>query len=225
MAARPRGVLIADSSRLFAENLARRLSSESIESRIELDVASALCSLARAPAELTLLDRRLADGTPAQQVTSLLEAGSMSVIILAPMIEEADLLQSLEAGALGYVSRDEPAERLVYDIKGALRGEACLPRDRLASVLRLLIDRRRVEDQRAELLRSLSKRETEVLQFLMAGAGNEEIAAALFLSPATIRTHIQNLMSKLNVHSRLEAIALANEHGLTPASIDLSLES
>jgi DNA-binding NarL/FixJ family response regulator len=114
---------------------------------------------------------------------------------------------------LGFLSRDSSLDRVVYDIQGALRGEACLPRDKLAPVLRLLIERRREDDERAERLGRLSRRETEVLDHLATGATNEQIAGTLFLSQATVRTHVQNILTKLEVHSRLEAIALVHESG------------
>jgi DNA-binding NarL/FixJ family response regulator len=74
----------------------------------------------------------------------------------------------------------------------------------------MLIHRRRKEDERSARLSKLSKREAEVLQHLSTGARNDEIAADLFLSQATVRTHVQNILGKLGVHSRLEAIALVH---------------
>jgi DNA-binding NarL/FixJ family response regulator len=178
------------------------------------DLAGAQRELSRRPAEVTLAGLEAAPEDVAGLVTELLTAGSRSVVVLAPVVQESDLLAALDAGTLGYVSRDEPLDRLAYDIKGALRGEACLPRDLLAPVLRMLIQRRREEDERSSRLSRLSKREIEVLQHLATGAQNHEIAAELYLSQATVRTHVQNILGKLEVHSRMEAIALA--HGDSP---------
>lgn len=208
--AAPGAVLIAHPARLFGEALAEMLAQAGLESpRFEHDLPGARRALSERPAQLTLAAQELSADGVAALVTDLLDAGSASVVVLAPEVSEPDLLAALEAGALGYVSREEPLDRIVYDVRGALAGQACLPNDKLAPILRLLIDRRRADDERAERLRKLSRREQEVLTHLAKGMSNDEIATALFLSRATVRTHVQNILNKLDVHSRLEAIALA----------------
>jgi DNA-binding NarL/FixJ family response regulator len=175
------------------------------------DLETATSLLTERPARVTVCGSELGDDDVGTLVRRLGAAGSQSVVVLAPVVAEQELLAALEAGALGYVSRDSSLDRLVYDIQGALRGEACLPRDKLAPVLRLLIDRRREEDELSERLGRLSRREREVLDHLSTGATNEQIAGMLFLSQATVRTHVQNILTKLGVHSRLEAIALVHQ--------------
>lgn len=207
--AAPDAVLIAHPARIFCEALSSMLAQAGLEPRSEHDLPATRRALAQQPARLTLAAQELSPDGVAALVTELLDAGSESVVVLAPEVREPDLLAALEAGALGYVSREEPLDRLVYDVRGALVGQACLPRDKLAPILRLLIDRRRADDERAERLRRLSRREQEVLTHLAKGMSNDEIATALFLSRATVRTHVQNILTKLEVHSRLEAIALA----------------
>lgn len=203
-------VFLAHPARLFCETLSASLTQSGISDiRFAHDLMSALRGLAAEPAQLTVAASELANGTVASLVTSLLEGGSTSVVILAPDVREPEMLAALEAGALGYVSREEQVDRLVYDVRGALNGQACLPRDKLASVLRLLIERRRQEDEQTGRLRGLSRREKEVLTHLGHGLSNEEIASVLFVSRATVRTHVQNILRKLQVHSRLEAIAVA----------------
>ena len=203
-------VLVAHPAPLFCDALTASLLQAGVEPvRAVHDLAAARATLTATPAQLTLAAQELSLDGAAALVRDLLDAGSASVVVLAPDIKEPDLLAALEAGALGYVSREEPLDRLVYDVRGALGGQACLPRDKLAPILRLLIDRRREDDDRTERLRRLSRREHQVLEHLGKGLSNDEIAAELFLSRATVRTHVQNILAKLEVHSRLEAIAMA----------------
>jgi DNA-binding NarL/FixJ family response regulator len=84
----------------------------------------------------------------------------------------------------------------------------------LGGLLRELVNRRREFDATADRIDRLSQREREVLRELAAGHDGDAIACRLFISPQTVRTHIQNVLAKLEVHSRLEAADLAREYGL-----------
>jgi DNA-binding NarL/FixJ family response regulator len=208
-------LLIVHPSPLLRESLAESLGNgdgSAVRHVPALD--DALRELAQEGATLTLAGLEACDGSVSDSVARLLDAGSESVVVLAPTVNEGDMLAALEAGALGYVGRDQPLDRLVFDVRGAMRGEACLPRDKLAPILRLLIDRNRAEQERAERLSRLSKREREILDLLASGSDNDDIATQLFLSRATVRTHVQNILGKLGVHSRMEAVAVAHEMGL-----------
>lgn len=214
-----RSVLVVHRSRLIVEGLSDMLLGSGLSDvRTATDLVSAMEALRGRPAQVTVCGNDLDVHGVGSLVTGLLDSGSVSVVVLAPEIREQELLSALEAGALGFVSRQEPLDRLAYDIVGATRGEACLPRAMLAPVLRLLIDRRRAQDEHSERLRRLSAREVEVLRLLTGGAGNDQIAGELFLSTATVRTHVQNILRKLEVHSRLEAIAFAHEVGVGSGS-------
>jgi DNA-binding NarL/FixJ family response regulator len=204
-------LLLLHPSRLLCESLSQALGNgDGTEIRHVQALPDALAELRQRPATLTLAGLEAAAEDIAAFVRALLDSGSESVVILAPTVDEPDMLAALDAGALGYVGRDQPLDRLVFDVRGALRGEACLPRDKLAPVLRLLIDRNRVEQERAERLGRLSKREREVLDLLADGLNNDDIAGRLFLSRATVRTHVQNILGKLDVHSRMDAVALVH---------------
>lgn len=213
-------LLVAHGVALVRDGVAEALEQAGVtDVRRAADTAATLRLLAQRPAAVTVCGSELAATGVADLVTALLDAGSAAVVVLAPTVREPELLAALGAGALGFLSREGALDRLVYDIRGALRGEACLPRDKLAPVLRMLIDRRRDQDERSARLARLSKREAEVLDHLATGATNEQIAATLFLSQATVRTHVQNIMTKLEVHSRLEAIALVHEDGTAPYGV------
>jgi DNA-binding NarL/FixJ family response regulator len=111
------------------------------------------------------------------------------------------------------------AARVRPDI--AHKGETLIPRHMLGTLLSSLLGKRRERDDAHVRMARLTRREKEVLALLAQGADNEMIASTLFISPQTARTHVQNLMSKLGVHSRLEAAAFVTQSGILQ---DLVLE-
>jgi len=104
-------------------------------------------------------------------------------------------------------------DRLIEVIRGAARGETWLPPRETGAVLRLLMRGSDPEqDDCGRLLAALTPREREVLACLAEGTSRRDLAERLHMSPNTVRTHLQNLMSKLGVHSALEAVALTRSH-------------
>ena len=134
------------------------------------------------------------------------------VLVLARGPADAVLLPALEAGALGVVAATSTYAELVDSVRAALRGEACIPRGMLGSLLRDLIERRRREDESLARYRRLSARERDVLGMLARGSDVKDIAAALVLSPQTVRSHVQHVLDKLEVHSRTAAVDFVLEH-------------
>jgi two-component system response regulator NreC len=156
-------------------------------------------------------------GRNGYEVCNDIRAAGLDVKVLA-MNDSADdktLLLALEAGADGYVTRDGRLADMVGAARAVLRGEACVPRRMLGSLLQNLIQRRRAADDVQVRYDRLSRREKETLTLLGRGHDHEAIARELVISPQTARTHIQNVLGKLEVHSRLEAAALAVEYGFT----------
>lgn len=136
---------------------------------------------------------------------------------LVVISEEADqevLLSALEAGVDGYLARTMRFVDVVSTVHRVTGGETCIPPGMLGGLLRALIRRRREEDAAVDRFSRLSPREKEVFALLAEGCDHRDIASALVVSPHTARTHIQNVLEKLEVHSRLEALALAVEHRL-----------
>jgi DNA-binding NarL/FixJ family response regulator len=129
------------------------------------------------------------------------------VILLSNSSDPARILRAIQAGAVGWVSKDESLDRLIDVTHGVARGEICLPVRAMGEVLRLLLRRPEPDCGGGELLAKLTQREREVLTCLADGAGRRDVAEYLHMSPNTVRTHLQNLMVKLGVHSALEAVA------------------
>jgi DNA-binding NarL/FixJ family response regulator len=132
-------------------------------------------------------------------------APGAEVVILTAAEDEGSLLQAVRSGAAGYLLKSEPPERIVEFLRGVARGEAALSG---AIASRLLAQVR--EGVRSEVPESvadtLSARELEVLLLLDHHLSTEEVAARLFISEHTVRSHVKNLMAKLGVSSRREAL-------------------
>jgi DNA-binding NarL/FixJ family response regulator len=120
----------------------------------------------------------------------------------------------LEAGAAGYMSRSSALSDLIDAARSLHRGEAVVPGPLLRSVLGRLVRRRRERDVALRLLADQTPREREVLALLASGADNDGIALRLVISPETARTHIQRVLGKLGVHSRIEAASFVARTGL-----------
>jgi DNA-binding NarL/FixJ family response regulator len=123
------------------------------------------------------------------------------------------VLAVLEAGGSGFLTQQSGLADLVEAVRAVDRGEMRVPRRMLEHVFGHLV-RARQEDDVLQRIARLTPRERQVLGLLAEGAGNERIAAVLHISPQTARTHIQKVIKKLDVHSRLEAVLLVTRHGL-----------
>ncbi|MEU0300110.1 response regulator transcription factor [Streptomyces sp. NPDC006175] len=140
-------------------------------------------------------------------------------VVLAEKDEPRRAAMALQAGASGWVAKDCSLQRLLTVIRGVLRDETHLPAALLTGVLRELTADRKHRTESEQLVESLTPREREVLRCMVAGLGRKAVAERLFLSPHTVRTHMQNVLGKLGVHSTLAAVALARRAGVGPAAL------
>jgi two-component system, NarL family, nitrate/nitrite response regulator NarL len=140
--------------------------------------------------------------------------GSPRVLVLDGGGSDEGLLHAIESGAAGYVTGHGGLAGVVEAIHSVARGESVVPPAMLGTLLRRLIERQREAARAAERLMALTPREREVLSLLTEGRDAAGIAAVLFISPETARTHVQRVLRKLGVHSRLEAISLVATTGL-----------
>jgi DNA-binding NarL/FixJ family response regulator len=140
------------------------------------------------------------------------------VLVLSKEAHERTLMRALEAGAVGVVTTESPYDEFVETVRAALRGEACVPRGMLGGLLRELIDRRRRDEEVHARYARLTPREREVLNLLAGGVDVEGMASSLYISPQTVRSHLQRVLDKLEVHSRAEAVSLLLDHELEDAT-------
>ncbi|MDX2551995.1 response regulator transcription factor [Streptomyces stelliscabiei] len=144
---------------------------------------------------------------------------SVRTVVLAEKDDPRRAALALQAGASGWVAKDCSLSRLLTVIRGVLRDETHLPPALLTGVLRELTATRKHRTESERLVESLTPREREVLRCMVAGLGRKAVAERLFLSPHTVRTHMQNVLGKLGVHSTLAAVALARRAGVGPVDL------
>jgi DNA-binding NarL/FixJ family response regulator len=135
------------------------------------------------------------------------------VVIMTAHDDEGLLVEAVEAGASGFLRKTEGVDEFIGAVKAAAAGEILIDRAALARLLPKVAREREVRRDAQLLLGQLTDREREVLSHLAKGMRNDEIAGALFISPQTVQTHVRNVLAKLGVHSKLEAVAFAVRHG------------
>lgn len=212
-------VLLADDHQVFAEAVGQLLGAEP-----DLAVIGHAASASETESflksnqvDVLVVDVEL-DQESGIELLAKVHADSPDVaIVVLSCHDEADVVaEALRCGALAYVTKDASFEELLSGVRAAIRRESWMPARLLGPVLSMLLhpsDPRNEAEARVALL---STREWEVLQFLVNGMTQAAIGAELFLSPNTVRTHIRNLLAKLEVRSSLEAVGLALRAGIRP---------
>jgi DNA-binding NarL/FixJ family response regulator len=138
------------------------------------------------------------------------------VLVLGTDEDYRSLIEVLDEGAAGFLTKEAPLSDLIEATRAVHRGETLVPSRMLGPLLAALLRRRKERDSAYRRISHLTRREREVLALLSEGADNDGIAKALVISPQTARTHIQNILVKLSVHSRLEAAAFVTQNGILP---------
>jgi NarL family two-component system response regulator LiaR len=138
---------------------------------------------------------------------------STKVVIMTAHDDDHLLVEAVEAGASGFLGKDEAAEELLSAAKAAADGEVLIDPATLTRLLAQVAREREAQRDAQALLDDLTDREREILQLLAEGMRNDDIASKLFISPQTVQTHVRNILGKLRVHSKLEAVAFAVKHG------------
>ena len=172
------------------------------------DGAEALAVVARVDPDVVLMDLRMPGMDGVTAIARLVERGARAkVLVLTTYDTDSDVLPAIEAGATGYLLKDARREDLLRAVHSAHRGESVLA----PSVASKLIGQVRAPAPAAE---PLSQRELEVLGLIARGNTNKDAAAALFISEATVKTHLLHIYAKLGVKDRASAVAAGYERGL-----------
>ncbi|MFF0312362.1 response regulator [Streptosporangium sp. NPDC004379] len=180
------------------------------------DGPEALVVALRTAPDVVLLDLRMPKMSGAEVIRRLREqAPGVHVLVLTTFDDDTDVLPAIERGATGYLLKDTPRAELCRAVRAAARGETVLS----ATVAGVLADRARASGPhatgpRASGPRALSRRELEVLGLVARGATNREVASRLFVTEATVKTHLLHVFAKLEVKDRAAAVAAAYETGL-----------
>jgi two-component system, NarL family, response regulator LiaR len=216
-------VLVVDDHRMFAEALEMLLAGEE-----DVEIAGAVGTgeealevVARVSPHVVLMDIDLPgiDGIEATRRIRELSPSTQVVIITAYQ-EPAVMAQAIEAGACGFVPKTQTADQLVGVIRGAAAGEMVLPSGDIRAVLGRLQAAQRARTDAGLLIDQLTSREIQVLQALAQGASTKEVAESLFISQLTVQTHVKNILAKLGVHSKLEAVTFALRHDVIGIGVD-----
>jgi DNA-binding NarL/FixJ family response regulator len=210
-------VLIADEHSLFREAVRVALESEpELEVVAEAhDGLQAATQAERAQPDVAVVDANLPNGDGIR-ATALIRAVAPDCRVLVLHNEEdmQTLVAALQAGASGFLTKGAPLGELIDATRVIHRGDTYIPQHVLGSLLSWLIRRRKEQGEALRRAAQLTRREREVLAILAEGGNNDSIAQTLVISPQTARTHIQNVLGKLGVHSRLEAAAFVTGSGL-----------
>ncbi len=141
------------------------------------------------------------------------DSPATKVVIMTAHDDERLLVEAVEAGASGFLGKGEAADEVLGAAKAAAEGEVLIDPFTLTRLLHQVAKERDARREAQALLDELTDREREVLQLLAEGMRNDDIAQKLFISPQTVQTHVRNILAKLGVHSKLEAVAFAVKHG------------
>ncbi|MBK6709068.1 MAG: response regulator transcription factor [Chloroflexi bacterium] len=215
-------VLLVDDQALFREGLHTLLS---VWPDLEVvgeagNGQEALDAAARLKPDVVLMDLRMPvlDGVAATR--RLLEKmPQVKIIVLTTFDDDDHVFDGLRAGAVGYLLKDVPSEKLVEAIRAAAAGQSFLQPSVAAKVVAEFTRLTAVAQETAVspqniLIEPLSEREQEILALVATGASNKEIASELFIAEGTVKNHVTNILGKLGVRDRTQAALKAREIGL-----------
>lgn len=156
--------------------------------------------------DVVLMDLRMPGMDGVSAIRAIHEKGlAARVLVLTTFDTDRDVLAAVEAGAAGYLLKDAPRQELLRAVRAAAAGESVLS----PGVVTRLLDQVRRPGRE-----TLSAREMEVLRLVAAGSSNREVAGQLFISEATVKTHLLHIYAKLDVNDRAAAVGAAFERGL-----------
>jgi DNA-binding NarL/FixJ family response regulator len=165
--------------------------------------------------DLGIIDLSLPDGEGTDLIEELREANpDFAALVLTASLDRMEHARAVEAGATGVLHKSADVDAILDATRRVGDGETLLSDDELISLLRLAGQNREEEVEARASIEQITPREMEVLQMLAAGLSNKEIAAELHMSVDTERTHMMNILNKLGVHSRIQALLFAARHGL-----------
>jgi DNA-binding NarL/FixJ family response regulator len=219
MATREVRVLVLHRDMLVAEALKRALSGEPGLRGVGAlaEPTDAIQTAASRPPQVAVVDLALPDDVAVDTVRRLSDVSPHTAVVALSNGDELSVARAVEAGAAGHVPTSAPLRSLAESVRRAARGETLVGADERRELLRRLRHRRAEEATAEQRTNRLTPREVEILQMMADGVRKNELASLLGMSPATLRTHVQNIITKLGVHSKTEALAFAIRHGRVTA--------
>jgi len=206
-------VVIVDDHLLLADSVAAALAAagDIVVAATAGTGAEGLAAVREHQPDVCLLDQRLPDGLGTDLLPGLLEASPDTRVVMVTGGDTDEVLhRAVEAGCVGFLSKGERAPVLISAVRQAAAGEAVFT---AADLRRLMPQLSRAGRRRGD---DLTPREIDVLRLLALGRTTAALAAELFISVPTARNHIQALLTKLDAHSKLEAVTIALREQLVP---------
>lgn len=161
--------------------------------------------------DLCLLDVHMPGGGIVAAAKISKSVPGTQVVMLTASRNDDDLFESLRAGAAGYLLKDTDPMRLRNALRGAMQGEAAIPRNLVSRLVAEFRDAGKGETPLEKKGIHLTPRETEVLNLMREGKSTDEIAQEIFVSQVTVRTHVASILKKLDVRDRLAAVRMTEE--------------
>ncbi len=155
---------------------------------------------------------------PPDQLAAADGGARIGVVALGPRDDRAAMLTAIESGARAYLDREAAHGRIAQTVRDVAAGRAVIEPALMGALLRYVVDRRRRESAELQRLEVLTRREREVFELAAAGMDKHAIADELTISPETARTHVERVLVKLGVHSKVELAAIAARCGLLRGS-------
>ena len=211
------GVIVVDDERMFAESLARLLSDESGINVVGIaqNGADALDMVRRLEPRVVLMDFQMPDQNGVALTETIKSSyPNVMVVMLTASTDDRVLLAAMEAGCSGFLTKYRAASDVADAVRIAATGDAVISPVLLARLLR------GIKPAAPTLGSNLTERELEVLAGLAKGRTTKAIAADLFLSVNTIRNYVQSVLSKLEAHSKLQAVSVAVRIGILDYPLD-----
>jgi DNA-binding NarL/FixJ family response regulator len=209
--AEPVRVLVVDDQELFRRGLIMLLSGDTdIEVVGEASDGITATDLAvKTAPDVILLDVRMPRRTGVEACRGIKEAvPSAKIIMLTVSDEEADLYESVKNGASGYLLKDSSIEEVAQAIRVVNEGQSLISPSMAVKLIDEFKQMSKPEREQGPALR-LTERELEVLRLVAKGLNNREVAKELFISENTVKNHVRNILEKLQLHSRMEAVMYA----------------
>jgi two-component system NarL family response regulator len=206
-------VLIADDHALFRRGLMMVLESEEgVEVVAEAeDGEDAIRKAEEFAPDVVLMDVRMPKVSGIDATAAIAEAvPSAKILMLTVSDEEDDLYEAIRAGATGYLLKEISIEEVASSIRAVVTGQSLISPSMAAKLLTEFNTlAKRAEERTAVPTPRLTERELEVLKLVAQGLSNREIAGELFISENTVKNHVRNILEKLHLHSRMEAVVYA----------------
>ncbi len=212
-------MFVVDDHELFLDALARRLETDHSVVLVgrESNLVDARLALTQLEVDVLVVDAGLDSENGLELIAEALQSKKVpAAVVMTAQDTVAVAAEAVRAGARGFVSKSDSVQDLITTIVAVHKGETHLPNRLLAGILEELQRSSHQDDELVRRLDLLTDRETEVLAMLASGIDRQTIAARLFISAHTVRTHVQRILTKLGVHSQLEAVSVALRAGLQP---------